>query len=142
MIRVAPIESWHFRSINVQRAQRDELEMVLDQMHIGMRLVGENRAYNGTIMDGAEILCIAGVHNLGEHGAAWAFLAEGIEGRMTPVIRTVFRYMLKFSLTKLPIYANISPYHAEAQRWASLLGFEPTGEADIWCFMYSAQPQS
>ena len=142
MTHVVPVESWHFSSINVQSAQEAELEMVLDAMHIAMGFVDQNRDYNGTILDGAEVLAVAGIHDMGDHGEAWTFLARGIEGRMTPVIRTVFRYMLKFSLTGKPIYANVDPGHSEAVRWATILGFRQTGKADIWCFTRTVRQQS
>lgn len=119
-MNIIPFEAEHLRALNLQAAQRKFDDEFMPDHARALEMAGN--AY--TAMDGGVPIACSGIVEQWEGRAlAWAMLADDIGGqRFVRVHRAVRRFIDVAPYRRIEM--QVDAEHAQAVRWARLLGFD------------------
>lgn len=119
-MQIIPFQADHVQAINLQMAQRRFDSAFKPEYARALQAAGN--AY--TAIDGDEpVACCGLVEQWEGRALAWALLAENIgPGRFVRVTRAVRRFLDMADYRRIEM--QVDAEHAQAIRWAQMLGFE------------------
>lgn len=124
MITVIQFKMEHLKALNIQERQAHFRQYLNDD---NLRSLEQAQGEAYTIMDGDEVLAVAGVMQYGDgRGFAWSYLSDVIGNRMVGLTKAIKRFLTIADYRRIEMTVDCD--FAQAHRWAKMLGFECEAE--------------
>lgn len=118
-LRIVPMTEEHVLSLTPQAQQGDM--PAPDRADTARQLGACGSAW--AILDGAEVLAVAGVaEQWAGRGMAWCLLSKDAGRKMLGITRMVLRYLNELDYRRIEMYVDAQ--FSEGCRWAETLGFK------------------